>query len=89
MEVLYRLSYVGAAAALSLAPPGSSHSSQMPGGQSGLFTSVQPALVTVFTRVPQPSTDGSRPVTPTLWVRFETAGSWPIRTALPESPPYR
>ena len=68
-------------------PPLPPESPVEPGRHSGLFTSVQPELVTVVTRVPQPTTEGSRPVIPMPWVRFDTAGSCPMRTGLPESPP--
>jgi len=47
----------------------------------------RPEPVIVVTRVPQPTGEGSRPVIPMPWVRFETAGSCPILTGLPESPP--
>jgi hypothetical protein len=57
-------------------------------GHSGLSSSVQPALVTVVIRVPQPTTEGcgAGTSTPSPWVRSPTAPSCAIRTGLPESP---
>ena len=83
MEVLYQLSYVGGRiwpSAGRCRHPSPSRcrrpSRGEPGGQSGLFTSVQPRGH-VVTRVPQATTEGSSPVTPMPWVKFETAGSCP------------